>query len=87
MKYTFEKDLQDFQFWAGAEYTASKLTAEDFETIEKIPEYLFLEGNLPEETSINDFFRFETDVIAQWLGYNDWEDLVEKRESNEAREG
>lgn len=35
--------------------------------------------NTPTETDINDFFWFETDTIADLLGYSDWEALIEER--------
>ena len=35
---------------------------------------------LPTDTEINDFFWFERDTIAEWLGYEDWEDLENNRD-------
>lgn len=72
-----EELLKDFQFWSGAKYLASRLTEKEFDIIEELLEELYPDGM--EETEINDFFRFDGDTIAQALGYEDENDLIQNR--------
>ena len=37
-----------------------------------------------DETAINDFFWFEDDTIAEWLGYEDFESLMNERDAAQA---
>ena len=80
MKIYTEKSLRDFEFWSGAKDTVKYLTESELNTIESI-----LEDCAPEDgysdTDINDFFWFEDDTIAEWLGYDDFEQLMEEREN------
>lgn len=64
--------LKDFEFWGGACSTVEWLGEEELDQIENILEELG-EGKGLTETEINDFFWFETDTIADWLGYENWE--------------
>lgn len=79
MRYYVEKPLADFEFWAGAYDVAVHLTQDDLDTIEAILDDC---GELS-ETDINDLFWFEPDRIAEWLGYEDFEALIEDHESDE----
>lgn len=80
MTISYEKNLADFDFWGGATNTVEYLTSADFEELEAAME----DGKESwTETEINDFFWFEEDWIAQLLGYEDWEDLVNQREGEE----
>lgn len=72
-----ETNLENFEFWSGARYLAEKLTIEEFRTIEELLEELYPDGM--EEMEINDFFWFEGDTIAQALGYEDEDDLIENK--------
>lgn len=72
-----EERLADFNFWSGARYLAEKLTSNEFGIIEELLEELYPDGI--EETEINDFFWFDGDTIAQALGYEDEDDLLENR--------
>ena len=58
----------DFDFWSGARDTVKYLTAEEIEEIFSMLEDAYPEGM--EETEVNDFFWFEDDTIAEWLGYS-----------------
>ncbi len=71
--------LENFAFWAGAIYLAEKLTSEEFDIVEELLEELYPNGM--EETQVNDFFWFEGDTIAQALGYEDEDDLLENRKA------
>ena len=81
MKIYTETALRNFDFWAGAADRAAHLTCAELDTIEAI-----LEDCAPEEgwtdTEINDFFWFEFDTIADWLGYESEEAFFEDREKD-----
>jgi hypothetical protein len=81
MKLTSEKPLRDFEFWSGAKDTVDELTEDELDTIEAILEDAYPEGM--DETHVNDFFWFDRDTIADWLGYSDWEALLSRGEDDE----
>ena len=72
-----DKRLRDFDFWSGAKDTVDYLTSDELDTIEDILEDAYPNGMT--ETQVNDLFWFDTDVIAEWLGYDDFESLVNER--------
>ena len=74
MKIYSEKSLKDFEFWSGAKDTVKYLTEDEINQIENILEDCFPEGM--SDTEINDFFWFEDDTIAEWLGYSSFEDIM-----------
>lgn len=80
MKIYTEKSLNSFEFWSGAKDTIKYLTESELDTIEAI-----LEDCAPEEgysdSDINDFFWFEDNTIADWLGYDDFEQLMNERKN------
>lgn len=78
MKIYKEISLKDFDFWSGAIDTIKLLNDDDLLNIELTLEELYPEGL--DETEVNDIFWFERDMISQWLGYQDWEDLEEDRQ-------
>lgn len=39
-----------------------------------------------DETELNDLLRFEGDTIADWLGYNDYEDMLQQKAKKEEEE-
>ena len=41
-------------------------------------EELYPEGM--EEVEVNDFFWFEDDTIAEWLGYSSFEEIIERED-------
>lgn len=67
----------DFDFWSGARDTVKYLTTEEVEQIFSMLEELYPEGM--EETEVNDFFWFEDDTIAEWLGWSDFETIMKAR--------
>lgn len=70
-------DSSDFDFWAGARDTVKYLEDEEVEQI-----FSILEDENPDgmdETEVNDFFWFEDDTIAEWLGWPDFETLMKAR--------
>ena len=81
MKVYTEQSLKDFEFWSGARDRAKYLTDDQFDTIEAILEDAYPDGMT--DTEINDFFWFEEDTIADWLGYNSFEELMEESDSED----
>lgn len=76
MKIYTEESLKNFEFWSGAKDTVKYLTDDELDTIEKILEDIYPEGM--SETQINDIFWFEDDWIAEILGYNDFEEIMNR---------
>lgn len=73
-----ETTLKNFEFWSGARDRAKYLNDNDFDIIESILEELYPEGM--NETTVNDLFWFEDDTIAEWLGYNDFDEIMNRSE-------
>ena len=76
MKIYSEKSLNDFEFWSGARDTVKYLTRDEIDQIEQALEELYPDGM--DETEVNDFFWFEDDTIAEWLGYDSFEDIMDR---------
>ena len=76
MKIYTEESLKNFEFWSGAKDTVKYLTDDELDTVEKILEDIYPEGM--SETQINDIFWFEDDWIAEILGYNDFEEIMNR---------
>jgi len=68
--------LTQFEFWAGGKDTVEELTDSELEQIEQILEEIYPEGM--SEFEINDLFWFERDLIAEWLGYKDFDEIMER---------
>ena len=77
MTYKVEAPLTEFKFWSGAKDTVKYLTLEELDSVESILDDLYPEGI--SETDLNDFFWFDNDTIAEWLGYHDFDELIESR--------
>lgn len=67
---------RDFDFWSGARSTADELTDEDWDVVE---DYMECNQSEWDETEVNDFLWFNEDTIAELLGYENWDDLIESR--------
>ena len=78
MKIYKEVSGTNFEFWSGARDTVKYLTDDEVEQIFNILEDCYPEGM--DETEVNDFFWFEDDTIADWLGWPDFETLMKGRE-------
>jgi len=72
-----DKRLRDFDFWSGAKDTVDYLTSDELDIIEDMLEDAYPDGMT--ETQVNDLFWFDTDLIAEWLGYEDFESLINER--------
>ena len=77
MKVYKEESLRDFEFWCGARDRVKYLTGEELDIIESILEEVSPEGMT--EIEINDFFWFEEDTIAEWLGYSSFDEIMDKK--------
>lgn len=77
MRYQVEDNIYNFPFWSGAKDTIAELTTGEMSSLEQLIEDLFCD-ELPTDTDINDFVWFERDIIAQHLGYDDF-DLLMRR--------
>lgn len=69
--------------WSGAKDRVKKLTDDDIDTIIDILNSEDFEDKGIDETELNDFFWFEDDTYAEWLGYADAGDLWQHRRSDE----
>jgi len=84
MKIYTEERLVNFDFWSGAKDTVKYLTEDEIDTIENMLEEIYPDGM--EDVEINDFFWFEDDTIADWLGYGSFEELMYREEEEEEEE-
>ena len=73
-----ETTLKNFDFWSGAKDTVKYLTESELDTIESYLEELYPEGMT--DTELNDFIWFEDDTIAELLGYNDFDEIMNRSE-------
>jgi hypothetical protein len=76
MKVYRDVPLTEFKFWAGAQDTVRCLSCDELDQIEQILEDIYPEGL--EEGMINDLFWFERDLIAEWLGYENFDEIMER---------
>jgi len=76
MKIWKEMPLTHFEFWAGGKDTVEDLTDSELEQIEQILEHIYPEGL--SEGELNDLFWFERDLIAEWLGYENFDEIIER---------
>lgn len=76
MKVLKEVEVNEFEFWAGAKDTIEELTSDELEIVWDAMEDIF--NGEASETQINDFFWFERDYIAELLGYNDFDEIIER---------
>lgn len=81
MKIYTETSLTNFEFWSGAKDTVKYLTYDELEQIESILEDAYPDGM--SDMEINDFFWFEEDLIAEWLGYEDFDELMHRDDEEE----
>ncbi len=78
MKIYMDIPLTEFEFWAGAKDTVKYLTEEELDQIEQILEDIYPEGL--NEFEVNDLFWFEPDLVAEWLGYENFDEIMERDE-------
>lgn len=79
MKITTEVTPNNYDFfWAGARDRVAYMTLEQIEEVFYMLEEIYPEGMT--DTELNDFFWFEEDTIADWLGFDSFEDLIKANE-------
>ena len=71
MTYTIDRNLEDFDAWAGGKATLDVLIEKD--ACEQVEDFIEQYFSHPTDTDINDFLWFERDQIAEYLGYEDWD--------------
>lgn len=71
----------NFDFWAGGFETWLELTIEELDALDDLLPEVFPEGLT--QTELNDLFWFDSDLIAEWLGFEDWENLIEEHEKED----
>ena len=76
MKIYMEKSIKDFEFWSGAKDRVKYLTWDELDTLEEMLKECYPDGI--GETELNDIFWFEEDMIAEWLGYNNFDEIMER---------
>jgi len=75
MTMTIEKSLRDFDFWSAAATNAAKLTSEELDVLENMMEEV-RNGDEPWSVEeINDFMRFDFEIVCEWLGL-DYEEVM-----------
>jgi hypothetical protein len=72
-----EINLKDFEFWGPAVQHAEMLTDDEFDHLEG----MLSDHCVYDETELNDFFAHDTDDIARWLGFYNWDEFVEYKEN------
>lgn len=77
MKIYSETYLRNFNFWSGAKDRVKYLSYNDLDVIENTLNEIYPDGM--SETQINDIFWFEEDFIAECLGYENFEKLMEDK--------
>ena len=73
--YSEVNNQYDFNFWSGAKDTIAELTDSEIRQIFNMLEDCYPEGM--SDSGLNDFFWFERDTIAEWLGYEDFDQIME----------
>ena len=68
-----ETRLRDFQFWSGGADNANCLSYEQLDELENLLEEIYPDGMT--DTQVNDLLWFDEDIVAEWLGFADFEDL------------
>ena len=79
MKLYYETSFEDFAYnkcWSGAKDTIAELTSDEVERLGQYIEDMFEDE--VDETELNDFLWFERDTIAEWLGYDDFDSIMNK---------
>lgn len=84
MKLYKEESISNFTFWSGAADHREYLTNDEMDTIESMIEELYPDGMT--ETELNDLFWFDEDTIAEWLGYEDFEAIMNRDNEEEDEE-
>lgn len=77
MKIITDKTLFYFEAWGEGKVTLDNLSYDQCEIVENIIDECYPDGI--DETALNDFLAYDKDTIADWLGYQDWQDLLDNQ--------
>ena len=75
MKISMEKELNSFEFWAGAKDNKNRFSYNELEQVEAMLEDCYPEGM--DETTLNDIMWFEPEIFCEWLGL-DFDEWIER---------
>lgn len=78
MTITMELSVYDLwnELWAEGRKTLDYLTVSEAQTILDILEDTLCSDEHYTLTEVNDFFAYETNTIAEWLGYENFDELM-----------
>ena len=74
MKVISNTSLEDFEFYEGAKDLTNCLTTKQMAQVESILEEEYPDGITDQD--LNDLFAHDGDLIAEWLGYRDEEQIL-----------
>lgn len=77
---TYELDLTQFKFWAGGEDNAKEFSYSD---LEQLNDWFNANYDSLSECEVNDMFWLEPDMLAQALGYSDFEAMIDGEDDDE----
>lgn len=74
-------DLENLDLAQDAWDTLEELTDEEVETVLQMVDEI-AEGTVTDESYLSDFLWFERDTIAEWLGFNDFEEIMKRNKED-----
>lgn len=78
--YYEEEDIYTFDFWGDAietyEALLNSLTCKELEKLWDYVEYMFKDYEEVDDYMINNYFEFEQESIAEILGYDSYEEMI-----------
>lgn len=84
MKITFDVELRSFKFQSPlAKETASYITFSEMDRIQQILEDAYPNGMT--DSNLEDIFGYEVDTIANWIGYDNFEQVKNRMGVQESR--
>lgn len=76
MKVVWEQELFNFPAWSGGRDTLHELKYHECIDLEQYIEELYPDGI--EAGELNDFLWYERDSIAEYLGFKDFDEIIER---------
>ena len=73
MEYNVDCSLDQFNAWGGGRETLDVLIKKG--VCDKVENFIVQCFSHPSDTDINDFLEVERDQIAEYLGYEDWDEF------------
>lgn len=84
MQYIVEQTLAEFPAWQGGEETLKVIREKG--DCNRVENYIIECCDTPTDGFINDLLWFERDEIAQYLGYESWDDYEYGKDEEEEDE-